>query len=99
MADERVAAVVQGIPVGGGNGLQGVEEAGGGHGGRIGQVGCERCWWDKVGSFRCLYEESLKFPYVRARCRFVSGCGRTVVARNRSGARKHPYGEINNEWI
>jgi hypothetical protein len=29
---------VQGIPVGGGNGLQGGEEAGGGHGERIGQV-------------------------------------------------------------
>lgn len=28
VADERVAAVVQGVPVGGGNGLQGVEEAG-----------------------------------------------------------------------
>lgn len=32
MADERVLAVVQGVPVGGGNGLKGVEEAGGGHG-------------------------------------------------------------------
>jgi hypothetical protein len=32
VADERILAVVQGVPVGGGNGLQGVEEAGGGHG-------------------------------------------------------------------
>lgn len=34
VADEGIAAVVQRIPVGGGNGLQGVEEAGGRHGGK-----------------------------------------------------------------
>ena len=39
MADEGVLPVVQGIPVGGGDGLQGVEEAGGRHEGRIGQAG------------------------------------------------------------
>lgn len=34
VADEGVAAVVQGIPAGGGNGLQGVEESGGRHEGK-----------------------------------------------------------------
>ncbi|MNV31850.1 hypothetical protein D3C71_1231720 [compost metagenome] len=41
VADERVAAVVQGIPVGGGNGLQGVEEAGAGHELRLEQIRVE----------------------------------------------------------
>jgi len=49
VADERVAAVVQRIPVGGGNGLQGVEETGGEHGGRIGQVGFDCLQWQSCG--------------------------------------------------
>lgn len=66
MADERVLAVVQGVPVRGGNGLQGVEEAGEGMVGKDRPGGSRMVlaglgWFVSVGG-----EENLNSPSVCA---------------------------------